>query len=304
MLLVTPLNKKTPHFLRLTQSTATKNIANSLKIRQMRQLPLYQVDAFSKDTFGGNPAAVVPVPVFPPDELMQNIASENNLSETAFVTVRGAGKFHIRWFTPAMEVRLCGHATLASAHILYQSSEAKPEKMLFRTEEAGTITVRPNKNGSYSMDFPLDTPQKIKSPKGLRSVLGGIKPLEVHLGTDDLVVVLKNRKQVENLKPNLPLLAGMKKYRGLLVTAPGKKYDFVSRGFFPYYGIDEDPVTGSAHTVLTPLWAKKLGKKKLTARQVSKRGGDLLCEVRGKKVRLTGHAVTYLTGQILLKNEL
>jgi len=270
----------------------------------MDQLPLYQIDAFTTELFGGNPAAVVPVPDFPSDDLMQKIASENNLSETAFVTVRGPGKFRIRWFTPAMEVRLCGHATLASAHVMYRASEEKPEKMLFKTRKAGTITVRPQEDGRYSMDFAADVPKKAKSPRSLKAILGGVKPVEVFVGTDDLIVVLRNQKQVEAINPGLRKLAAMKKYRGLLVTAPGKKHDFVSRGFFPNYGIDEDPVTGSAHTVLTPLWAKKLGKKKMTARQVSQRGGELLCELKGKKVRLTGSAVTYLTGQIRLEGYL
>jgi PhzF family phenazine biosynthesis protein len=266
----------------------------------MKNLPLYQVDAFTSTIFSGNPAAVIPVPDFPADEVMQNIAAENNLSETAFVTIRGKGKFAIRWFTPTTEVRLCGHATLAAAHVFYHSGGEHLDRLQFKTREAGNINVFPNADGSYSMDFPADIPQKVPAPKGLKGILGGIKPLEVHAGLDDLVVVLKNQKQVESLCPNFPMLAALKKYRGLLVTAPGKNHDFVSRGFFPAYGINEDPVTGSAHTVLTPFWAKKLGKKKMTARQVSARGGELLCEMKGKKVRITGDAVTYLSGQIYL----
>lgn len=266
----------------------------------MQNLPLYQVDAFTTRTFGGNPAAVVPVPDFPKDEVMQQIASENNLSETAFVTIRGKGKFSIRWFTPKMEVRLCGHATLASAHVFYHSGGSHLKKLSFKTKEAGTIAVYPNEDGSYSMDFPVDKPRKVRAPKGLRGILGGLDYKEIHAGMDDLIVVVKNQKQVESVRVNYPMLAALKKYRGLLITAPGKKHDFVSRCFFPAYGIDEDPVTGSAHTTLTPFWAKKLGKKKLTARQISQRGGELLCEMKGKKVRLTGSAVTYLSGQIYL----
>jgi PhzF family phenazine biosynthesis protein len=265
----------------------------------MQNLPIYQVDAFAHTIFCGNPAAVVPVPEFSSDELMQNIAAENNLSETAFVTTRGPGRFNIRWFTPTMEVRLCGHATLAAAHILYVSGGKSLEKMRFKTREAGTITVVPNSDGSYSMDFPVDPPQKVKAPKGLRDILGGIEPLEVYAGIDDLIVVLKKQSQVEKIQPNFPMLGALKHRRGLLVTAPGKKHDFVSRCFFPAYGIDEDPVTGSAHTVLTPLWAKKLGKNKLKARQLSARGGELECQMRGKKVRLTGRAVTYMEGVIV-----
>ena len=264
----------------------------------MHNLPIYQVDAFTNKIFSGNPAAVVPLPNFLSDEIMQNIATENNLSETAFVTINGPGKFTIRWFTPTMEVRLCGHATLAAAHILYKSSEESLENLRFKTREAGIINVTPNLDGSYSMSFPADHPKKIRAPKGLREILGGVKPLEVHRGIDDLVVVVKNQAQVEKIRPNFPMLAALKQHRGLLVTAPGKEHDFVSRGFFPAYGIDEDPVTGSAHTVLTPLWAKKLGKKKLAAKQLSARGGELLCQLKGKRVRLTGHAVTYMVGQI------
>jgi len=286
------------HFFSMAEATLTE--LNTLKINKMQNFPLYQVDAFTDKLFGGNPAAVVPVPDFPSDDLMQKIANENNLSETAFVAIRGRGKFDIRWFTPTMEVRLCGHATLASAHILFKSGDPELTKLRFRTREAGTIIVTPLDDGQYSMDFAADVPKKVRAPKGLKGILGGLQPQEVLAGTDDLVVVVKNQQQVESCSPNLPMLAALKKYRGLLVTAPGKRHDFVSRGFFPAYGIDEDPVTGSAHTVLTPFWAKKLGKKKMTARQVSARGGELLCELRGKKVRLTGRAVTYLSGQIIL----
>lgn len=268
----------------------------------MHNLPLYQVDAFTGTLFGGNPAAVVPVPDFPSDELMQQIASENNLSETAFVVIRGRGKFDIRWFTPTMEVRLCGHATLAAAHVLYRSGGQGLDKLRFRTRKAGTITVtsdRASESGYYTLSFPVDKPKKIRSSKKIRGALAGLKPQEVYQGEDDLVVVLKDQQQVKKLEPNLHVVADLK-HRGLIVTAPGDKVDFVSRCFYPAYGIDEDPVTGSAHTLLTPLWAKKLGKKKLSARQLSQRGGMLTCELRGKRVRLGGQAVTYLAGQILL----
>ena len=266
----------------------------------MQNLPIYQVDAFTNRLFRGNPAAVVPLPEFPQDAIMQNIAAENNLSETAFVVIRGKGKFAIRWFTPTQEVRLCGHATLAAAHVLYTSSGGILEKMRFKTTDAGTITVLPQGKSRYSMDFAKDRPKKIRAPKSLAGILGGMKYKEVWKGADDLLVVLKDQKHVESLRPNFPMLASLKKYRGLLVTAPGKEHDFVSRGFFPYYGINEDPVTGSAHTLLTPYWSKRLKKKRLHAKQVSTRGGELTCEMRGKKVRLTGSAVTYLTGQLIL----
>ncbi len=266
----------------------------------MQNFPIYQIDAFTKKRFAGNPAAVVPVPEFPADEVMQNIAAENNLSETAFVVIKGRGKFAIRWFTPNQEVRLCGHATLAAAHVLYTSSERTLKKMRFKTQKAGTIIVTPNAGNSYSMSFERDKPRKIRSPKGLRGILGGIKPQEVLKGKDDLLVVLKSRKEVEKLQPNFPMLAALKKYRGMIITAQDTEYDFVSRGFFPAYGIDEDPVTGSAHTLLTPYWADKLNKRKLRAKQVSQRGGELICELKRNKVQLTGNAVTYLTGQIMV----
>ncbi|NJB85185.1 PhzF family phenazine biosynthesis protein [Lewinella marina] len=266
----------------------------------MHNLPLYQVDAFTNRLFGGNPAAVVPVPEFPSKKLMQQIATENNLSETAFVVIRGKGKFDIRWFTPTTEVRLCGHATLAAAHVLYRSGGNDLDKLRFKTREAGTIVVAPAEGeGNYRLDFTVDKPKKTRSSKKLRGALAGLKPVEVYEGKDDLVAVLKNQEQVESLVPNFHVIARLKR-RGLIVTAPGKEVDFVSRCFFPAYGIDEDPVTGSAHTLLTPLWAKRLGKKELTARQLSRRGGELRCELRGKKVRLTGQAITFLAGQILL----
>ncbi|WP_116105390.1 PhzF family phenazine biosynthesis protein [Lewinella sp. IMCC34191] len=266
----------------------------------MHNLPLYQVDAFTDKLFGGNPAAVVPVPEFPSDKLMQQIAAENNLSETAFVVIRGKGKFDIRWFTPASEVRLCGHATLAAAHVLYRSGGKDLERLRFKTKAGEIITVDPDTDeGSYTMTFPADKPKKVKSSKKVRGALAGLKPVSVYEGTDDLIVVLEDQQQVESLKPNHHIIAKLKQ-RGLIVTAPGNKVDFVSRCFYPVQGIEEDPVTGSAHTVLAPLWAKKLKKKKLTARQLSSRGGRLYCEMRGKKVRISGQAITYLAGQVLL----
>lgn len=266
----------------------------------MHNLPIYQVDAFTQVLFGGNPAAVIPVPEFPEEKLMQQIAAENNLSETAYVAIRGRGKFDIRWFTPTQEVRLCGHATLASAHILYHSGGQKLAKLRFTTKEAGTIVVSPQEDGSYAMDFAADIPKEVKAPRSLRGILGGLKPVEVLGGMDDLLVVLKNQNQVAACSPNFPMLGALKKYRGLIVTAPGKEHDFVSRCFFPAYGIDEDPVTGSAHTVMTPYWSGKLKKKTLSAKQISERGGEVRCQMKGKKVRLTGYAVTYLSGQVLL----
>ena len=266
----------------------------------MHNLPLYQVDAFTDTLFGGNPAAVVPVPEFPSDKLMQHIATENNLSETAFVVIRGKGKFDIRWFTPTTEVRLCGHATLAAAHVLYRSGGNDLKKLRFKTKSAGTITVTPDTDeGGYTMSFSADKPKKVKSSKKIRGALAGLKPQAVYQAEEDWIVVLKDQSQVESLTPNHHIIAKLGK-RGLIVTAPGDKVDFVSRCFYPAMGIEEDPVTGSAHTALAPLWSKELKKKKLTARQLSPRGGRLYCEVRGQKVRISGQAITYLAGQVLL----
>lgn len=265
----------------------------------MHNLQLYQVDAFTDQLFGGNPAAVIPLAFFPSDELMQNIALENNLSETAFVVPLGEDEFHIRWFTPAKEVRLCGHATLATAHVLFSAAGKGTKKITFQTNEAGPLIVKRKGGDAYTMDFPAQPPKKVRAPKQLTNALK-LKPQAVLAGGDDLLVVLKNESQVRKLKPNMELLK-MLRYRGVIVTAPGKKVDCVSRCFYPRFGINEDPVTGSAHVIIAPYWSKKLKKKKLKALQVSKRGGELDCHVKGKRVILGGSAVTYLMGEVRLE---
>ena len=266
----------------------------------MANLPLYQVDAFTDRVFSGNPAAVVPLPAFLADDVLQSIAAENNLSETAFVVVNGPGKFSIRWFTPTAEVRLCGHATLAAAHVINRSSE-KIDKFSFKTKEAGTLTVKALGDNRYQMDLPADAPRKIRDKFGLKDIIGVKKFVGLYRGKDDLLVVLRTQKQIERLDLDMTALAELTQFRGLIVSAPGRDHDFVSRGFFPQTGIDEDPVTGSAHCLLVPYWSSRLGRKKLTARQLSARGGELRCQLRGQKVRLTGSAATYLSGQIYLK---
>ena len=268
--------------------------------RPMHNLPIYQVDAFTQKMFSGNPAAVVPMPTFLKDSVMQAIAAENNLSETAFVVVRGPGEFAIRWFTPTAEVRLCGHATIAAAHVLHRSSEGRLSKMHFDTTGAGRLTVRVLEAGKYQLDFPADRPKKLRKSNLVRDILGVRKLEAMYEGQDDLLVILKSQKQIEKLTPDFSRMAELTNYRGVLVSAPGRKHDFVSRCFFPQTGIDEDPVTGSAHTLLAPYWASRLGKRKLRARQLSERGGNLSCQLKGKRVRLTGRAVTYLSGQIHL----
>lgn len=264
----------------------------------MHNLQLYQVDAFTDQLFGGNPAAVIPLSFYPEDELMQKIALENNLSETAFVVPLDENEFHIRWFTPTKEVRLCGHATLATAHVLFSASEKGTKKITFQTNEVGPLTVKKEKDGYYTMDFPAQPPRKVRTPKQLVSALK-LEPKAVLAGGDDLLVVLKNESQVRKLKPNMELLK-MLRYRGVIVTAPGKKVDCVSRCFYPRFGINEDPVTGSAHVIIAPYWAKKLKKKKLKALQLSERGGELNCQVKGKRVILGGSAVTYMLGEVRL----
>lgn len=264
----------------------------------MQNLLLYQVDAFTDQLFRGNPAAVVPLATFPDEQLMQSIASENNLSETAFVVAKGEGAFFIRWFTPTQEVRLCGHATLAAAHVLFAAAGNTLETLHFTTVSAGELRVRKIGDRSYAMDFPLDSVRKARAPRFLANALK-CQPKAVLAGTDDLLVILETTSQVRRLQPQFDLLAKIKK-RGIIVTAPGKDCDFVSRCFYPAYGILEDPVTGSAHTLLAAYWSDRLGKKELQAKQLSKRGGNIRCEVEAPVVRLIGDAITYLSGEIRL----
>jgi PhzF family phenazine biosynthesis protein len=264
----------------------------------MHNLQLYQVDAFTDQLFGGNPAAVIPLSFFPAEELMQNIARENNLSETAFVVPLDKDEFHIRWFTPTKEVKLCGHATLATAHVLFSAAQEETKKITFQTNESGPLIVKKKGDNYYSMDFPSNAPRKVSAPKQLISALK-LEPQAVLAGGDDLLVVLKNESQVRKIKPNMELLK-MIRYRGVIVTAPGKKADCVSRCFYPRFGINEDPVTGSAHVVIAPYWAKKLKKNKLKALQLSERGGEIDCHVKSKRVILGGSAVTYMLGEVWL----
>lgn len=260
-------------------------------------LTIYQVDAFSDELFKGNPAAVIPLQSWLPDELMQEIAAENNLSETAYFVPRG-DDFELRWFTPAKEVRLCGHATLATAHVLYHHLGYKNGAIIFHTL-SGKLEVRLS-GDAYNMDFPTDNIQQVERPSELFEQALGIAPVEVWKGLDDYMVVLDSYEDLVGLYPDFSLLKKINA-RGVLVTAPGKDTDFVSRGFFPAYGVDEDPVTGSAHTTLTPYWAERLGKNELTALQASKRTGRLHCTYKGDRVKLIGDAVTFLIGTIWVK---
>jgi PhzF family phenazine biosynthesis protein len=254
------------------------------------KLKLYQVDAFASRPFEGNPAAVCPLDEWPDDSLLQAVAEENNLSETAFFARSDRG-FDLRWFTPVAEVDLCGHATLASAHVLFHHLNYPDPSVDFHTR-SGRLTVT-NKNGELQMDFPIVPSRPCKPPDILAKGLG-VAPLHVLEG-DDYLAVYPDESTVRSLSPDFSLLARLG-LRGVIVTAPGDTADFVSRFFAPKLGIPEDPVTGSAHCQLTPYWAEKLGKSIFRARQVSRRGGELACELSGKRVLLTGKAVTVLEG--------
>lgn len=256
-------------------------------------MKIYQVDAFTDKIFKGNPAAVIPLEEWPDVYLMQEIASENNLSETAFLIPGDEGSYHIRWFTPTTEVDLCGHATLASAHVLYDHLSYDQEEIRFHSK-SGELTVR-KKEGMYWMNFPSNPPEAIPVPKLLPDALGSI-PVYTGVNTD-LLVLFDDAELVRNMNPDLSLLDRME-VRGVIVTAPGKEVDFVSRFFAPSVGVPEDPVTGSAHTVLTPFWSKRLKKERLQAKQISRRGGALTCVQKGSRVEIGGNAITYLAGDI------
>jgi predicted PhzF superfamily epimerase YddE/YHI9 len=258
------------------------------------RLPIYQIDAFTDRLFGGNPAAVCPLQTWLPDATMQSIAAENNLAETAFF-VPDAADFALRWFTPTVEVDLCGHATLAAAHVVFEYLQPQRESVRFQTLKAGTLSVS-RRDGVLVMDFPVRPPAPCPPPAGLLAALGGT-PREVWKARDHLVVY-DSAAEIAALTPDLGALAAVDCWAAI-VTAPGDDdTDFVSRFFAPAQGVPEDPVTGSAHTTLVPYWAKRLGKTALTARQLSRRGGLLHCALRGERVDIAGKAVTYLTGQI------
>jgi PhzF family phenazine biosynthesis protein len=258
-------------------------------------LPIYQVDAFSDRLFAGNPAAVVVTESELSVQTMQAVAAENNLAETAFVVAEGE-RYAIRWFTPTVEVDLCGHATLAAAHLFFEHLGHAGNAITF-SSSSGTLHVR-KETGLLWLDFPADTVETIEADALLADALG-VRPIEHYEGRNDLMVVFENEEQVASLSPNMALLAKLP-VRGVIATAEGGETDFVSRFFAPQSGIPEDPVTGSAHTMLTPYWSKKLGKQQLRARQISPRGGELVCRNLGGRVEIGGKAVTYLAGEIFI----
>ncbi|SDV05010.1 PhzF family phenazine biosynthesis protein [Pseudomonas mucidolens] len=258
------------------------------------KLDIYQVDAFSDQPFGGNPAAVCPLTEWLPDQQLQAIAAENNLSETAFFVSRG-DVYELRWFTPQVEVDLCGHATLATAWVLIHALAAAPDMLRFATRSG---ELRVSRNGDeLVMDFPAKTPQPCAAPAGMLEALG-IENAEV-FATDDYIVQVDDEALVAALAPDFSRLAGLPK-RGIAVTAKSSRVDFISRWFGPNVGINEDPVTGSAHTSLAPFWAERLGKHRLSAEQGGTRRGQLTCEVKGDRVFISGKATLYLQGTIYL----
>lgn len=257
------------------------------------KIRLYQVDAFTEKLFGGNPAGVCPLDDWLPEDVMQNIAFENNLAETAFFITNDAD-FELRWFTPVSEVDLCGHATLATAHILFNHLDYNRDKIIFHSR-SGELTVRKD-NGKLILNFPADIVKKIETKEELYAGIGK-KPLETYKGKTDYMLVYSSQKEIEDIVPDFELIK-KSGARGIIVTAKGDNVDFVSRFFAPLVGVDEDPVTGSAHTTLTPYWASVLGKKELSAMQLSKRKGNLNCKLINGRVEIAGYAITYLEGSI------
>lgn len=255
------------------------------------RVPYYQVDAFAERAFAGNPAGVCLLPHWLPDATLQGIALDNNLSETAFLVRAGAG-YELRWFTPAAEIDLCGHATLASGAVLFRRYHPEERNLRFSTRYAGVLEVR-REDPLLLIDLPAWPPAPCPAPPALAEILGA--PPRALLGARDYLAVYDDERQIRALAPDF---RRMKREidRDVIVTAPGAEVDFVSRYFAPLYGVDEDPVTGSAHCIATPYWAQRLGRTRLRARQLSRRGGELQCELRGERVLLGGQAVLVVDG--------
>lgn len=257
------------------------------------RIPIYQIDAFADRVFGGNPAAVCPLEQWLPDDVMQKIAAENNLSETAFFVPQG-DDYQLRWFTPTTEVDLCGHATLASAYVVAHILKPHTHQMVFLSK-SGALAIQVD-GDLIRLDFPADPPRPVTPPRGLEQALG-LKPQEVLASRIKYLLVLATENQVRQVTPDMSALMKLDQL-GVIVTAPGEDYDFVSRFFAPRLGVPEDPVTGSAHCVLVPYWAARLGKSRLRARQLSKRGGELFCEAHAERVWISGRTVKYLEGSV------
>lgn len=258
-------------------------------------IPIYQVDAFTSKLFGGNPAAVCPLKDWPDDKVLQQIAAENNLSETAFF-VKKDDHYFIRWFTPKTEIDLCGHATLASAFVIFNYLQTELSKIIFKTKLKGDLFV--SRSGDLiSLDFPASKASPCEMPDQLEESLGK-RPNEVYKARD-LMTVFENEETIINLKPDFEKIKQLG-YHAIIVTAPGNTSDFVSRFFAPNVGINEDPVTGSAHTTLIPYWAERLEKNTMHAFQLSERKGELFCEYKQDRVIISGKAILYLTGEIMV----
>lgn len=263
-------------------------------------IKMYQVDAFTDQLFGGNPAAVCPLVEWLPDLLLQQIAAENNLSETAFFVQNSSNdEYELRWFTPELEMDLCGHATLAAAHIIFTEMSYTNDEINFQTKQAGKLTVtRQKENALYTLNFPARPAARVDLPDALLSALhSDIVPIAVYKARD-YMVVYESEANIKQLSPDFMALGKIDDTLGVIVTAPGDEVDFVSRFFAPGAGVPEDPVTGSAHCTLIPYWAQRLNKNELHAFQISARKGELWCKNEGDRVMISGKAVTYLKGAI------
>jgi PhzF family phenazine biosynthesis protein len=259
------------------------------------KIVLFQVDAFTDELFHGNPAAICMLDEWLDEDLMQKIAMENNLSETAFV-VKKNDQFQIRWFTPIAEVDLCGHATLATAHVIFNEYTHNKNVIIFNSIHSGILKVK--KDGEYlTLDFPAQKIIKAIPPDDLIEAIGK-EPIEIYKGKTDYLLVYQNEKEIQTISPDFTALSKIK-VRGVIVTAKGAHYDFVSRFFAPKIGVNEDPVTGSAHTILIPYWRKKLNKNELVAKQLSIRQGIMKCRQNKNRVYISGKAITYLKGEII-----
>lgn len=262
------------------------------------KLTLYQADAFADRLFAGNPAAVIPLKKWIDEQLMQQLAMENNLAETAFFVPLKEGKadYEIRWFTPELEINLCGHATLAAAYVIFEKLKTKKKKVVF-SSKSGLLSVT-RKKKILELDFPSWPPERVSEyPDALSASLGRPEIAGVYQNRE-YIVELMNEEAVKNCRPDFSLMKQAGKM--VIITAPGKEVDFVSRFFAPTAGIDEDPVTGSAHSQLIPFWSEKLGKTKMTAKQLSRRGGTVYCEQKGERVMMGGECVFYMKGEIEL----
>lgn len=264
----------------------------------MKKIKIYQVDAFTNKLFSGNPAAVCPLDDWLPDEAMQSIALENNLSETAFF-IKDKDKFFLRWFTPKVEIDLCGHATLAAAHIIYTEMDYEDDNIAFNIKSGDILHVHRDQY-KLSMNFPTYEPIIIEQNLDQLYNAFGLRP-SLFLNCNYGMAVFKNENEIIKILPNFNTIEKLP-FDGIIVTAPGDNVDFVSRFFAPKFGIPEDPVTGGAHCELIPYWSKQLNKKDMIAKQLSKRGGEIYCSYLGDRVSIGGKAITYMQGELILNN--